>query len=250
VFPVVTLDEDIPWLPLDPSNRPAVNYVAFNNLLPPFNNTLVRQAFAHAIDRQVLVEMVKKYYTKDPKPATSFTPPETLGRDIYNQVGAGFDPQKARDLLREAGYSDPSAFPEVTMLVNAYGDVAPGARFNMANAMAEMWQTNLGVNVNVEVIPAFKDYSARISTNPPGIFWQGWVADVNDPDNFLREIFHSTSQYNHGHYNNPEYDQLVEKAAQSKDPAERQELYIQAERILNEADAAVIPLYHYTHIVQ
>ena len=67
VFPVDTLDEEIPWLPLDPSNRPAVNYVAFNNLLPPFNNTLVRQAFAHAIDRQVLVEMVSKVLYKRPQ---------------------------------------------------------------------------------------------------------------------------------------------------------------------------------------
>jgi oligopeptide transport system substrate-binding protein len=249
VFPVDTLGKDIPWLPTEKSNRPGVNYVSFNNLLPPFNNPLVRRAFAQAIDRQVLVEMVRKYYTKDPKPATSLTPPEIMGRDLYKQVGALFDPQEAKDLLKEAGFSDSSPFPDVTMIVNAYGDVAPGARFNMANAMVEMWQEHLGVTVQVEVIAAFKDYGNRLKTDPPEIFWQGWVADINDPDNFLRELFHSDSEYNYGHFKSPEFDQLVENASQSKNPAERQELYIQAERFLCEVETGLIPLYHYTFTV-
>jgi ABC-type oligopeptide transport system substrate-binding subunit len=76
------------------------------------------------------------------------------------------------------------------------------------------------------------------------MFWFGWVADVNDPDNFLREIFNSGSQYNHGKFTSSEFDQLVGKAKSSKDPAERQGLYVQAERLLCETEAALIPLYH------
>ena len=163
---------------------------------------------------------------------------------MYNQVGAGFDPQRAKELLTEAGYSDPSAFPGITIIVSAYGETAPGARFNMASAMTEMWKTNLGVSVQVEVIQKFNYYGNRLRTNPPEIFWFGWVADYNDPDNFLREIFHSSSQFNYGYFSNSEFDKLVDRAAKSKDPAERQELYIQAERILCETEAALIPLYH------
>jgi len=247
VFSVDTLGKNIPWLPLEPSVRPAVNFVAFNFLKPPFNDALVRQAFAHAIDRQVLVDMALRYRTNNPKPATSLTPPEILGRDLYNEVGARFDPQKAKELLAEAGYADPSTFPTVTMIVNAYGDIAPGARFNMANAMVEMWQTHLGVTVEVKVIADFKDYGNRLKTDPPEIFWQGWVADVNDPDNFLREMFHSGSPVNYGHFLNYDFDLLVDKAAQSRDPAYRQDLYIQAERLLCETEAALIPLYHFTY---
>jgi oligopeptide transport system substrate-binding protein len=205
----------------------------------------VRQSFSYAIDRQVITDMAKKYYrASNYSPATTLTPPETLGRDLYNEVGIGSDPQKARERLTEAGYSDPSAFPTVTIIVNASGDQAPGARFNMANAMVEMWKNNLGVSVQVEVIQRFNDYGNRLRTDPPEMFWFGWAADYNDPDNFLREIFHTGSQYNYGYFMNSEFDRLVDRAKKSKHPAERQELYIQAERLLCEAEAVLIPLYH------
>ena len=243
VLPLDTLGKSIPWLPLDESARPTVHYIGFNTLRPPFNSAMVRQAFAYAVDRQVILDMAKKYKAKDPQPATTLTPPITLGRDLYNEVGIVLDPQKAKALLTEAGYSDSSAFPTVTIIVNSYGDIAPGARFNMASAMAEMWKTNLGVSVQVEAMrpPSFGD---RLKKNPPEMFWLGWTADVNDPDNFLREIFHSGSQYNYGNFMNSEFDRLVERAAKSKDPAQRQELYILAERVLCETETALIPLYY------
>jgi len=163
---------------------------------------------------------------------------------LYNVVGAGFDPQRAKELLTEAGYTDPSAFPAVTLIVSAYGDTAPGARFNMAKAMSDMWRDNLGVSVQIEVIKTFRDYGNRLRTNPPEMYWFGWAADYNDPDNFLRGIFHSSSEFNFGKFSNREFDRLVDRAAKSRDPAERQELYIQAERILCETESALIPLYH------
>jgi ABC-type oligopeptide transport system substrate-binding subunit len=204
---------------------------------------LVRQAFAYAVDRQAITEMAQKYNASNPTPATTLTPPGTLGRDLYNEVGAAFDPERAKAFLMEAGYSDSSAFPAITLIVNSYGDIAPGARFNMANAMAEMWKTYLGVSVNVQAI-APPTFGNRLKSNPPEMFWLGWVADVNDPDNFLRGIFHSRSEYNYGKFTNSEFDQMVESAAESRDPAERQKLYIQAERLLSEQEAALIPLYH------
>jgi len=248
VLPVESLDEGIPWLPLDTSKRPLVNFIGFNFRLPPFDNPLVRQAFAHAVDRDAIVAMAKRYRATDPKAATTLTPPETLGRDLYNAVGAGFDPQMAKELLAEAGYTDPSAFPAVTIIVNAYGDIAPGARFNMANAMAEMWKTNLGVTVEIEVIADFYAYNDRIKSDPPEMFWQGWVADnnMNDPDGFLRVIFRSDSPVNHGKFSDVEFDRLVDSAADSHDPLYRQALYIQAERLLCETEAALIPLYYST----
>ena len=84
----------------------------------------------------------------------------------------------------------------------------------------------------------------RIETNPPEIFRVGWMGDLNDPNNYLRELFVSESQYNHGNFSNTEFDLLVDRAAEITDPAERQELYIQAERILCESEAALIPIYH------
>lgn len=246
VLPVDTLGKSIPWLPMDNTARPGVNFVGFNFLRPPFNSATVRQAFAYAIDREHLLDMAERYKRSNLTAATSLTPPQTLGRDLYGEVGAAFDPQRAKDLLTQAGYSDPSAFPGVVLLVGAYGDIAPGARFNMATAMADMWKTHLGIDVQIQVVPTFAAYYSRVATNPPALFWFGWAADYNDPDNFLREIFHSGSQYNYGGFLSSEFDRLVDRARAASNPAERQELYIQAERILSETEAALIPIFHAT----
>jgi ABC-type transport system substrate-binding protein len=150
VYPIDTLAKTIPWIPLDENARPTVHSIFFNTQRPPFNSALVRRAFAHAIDRQVIYEMAAKYKAREPSPATTFTPTNAMGRDLYNEVGIHFDPEKARELLIEAGYTDPSSFPDVTLIVNSYGALAPGARFNMATAMAEMWKTHLGINVKLK----------------------------------------------------------------------------------------------------
>jgi oligopeptide transport system substrate-binding protein len=191
--------------------------------------------------------MAIRYKAKGPVHATTLTPPETLGRNLYGEVGAIFNPQMAKDLLTQAGYSDPSSFPKVVLLVNASGDIAPGARFNMASAMADMWKTHLGITVEVQAIQSFNEYNNRLKTNAPDLYWFGWAADFNDPDNFLREIFGSDSEYNYGNFSNSEFDLLVNRAKNSYDPAERQELYIQAERLLCETEAALIPLFHLTY---
>ena len=242
VLPVDTLANGIPWLPLDKSARPRVHVILFNTLRPPFNSALVRQAFAAAIDREEIVAMAQKYGEKQVKPATTLTPPQTLGRDLYNEVGIRFDPEHAKALFAEAGYTDPSAFPVATIVVNSYGEVAPGARFNMASAMARMWQEYLGVKVQVEAMkpPSFGD---RLRTDPPELMWFGWAADFNDPDNFM-QIVHSGSEYNYGKFSSPEYDKLVDRAGSLKDPAQRQELYIRAEYLVTEFETAIFPLYH------
>ncbi len=240
VLPIDSLGSGIPWLP---PPGPGVHFVAFNTTRPPFNNTLIRQAFAHAIDREVIVAMAQKYGKATWTPATTLTPPETLGRDLYNQLGTGFDPQKAKDLLLQAGYTDVSAFPAVKLIVPSHGDIAPGVRYNMAKAMAKMWKDNLGVTVTVEAIGGFQPYSSRVTTNPPELFWIGWAADFNDPDNFMR-IFHSASEYDYGKFSNADYDRMVDNAAKLSDPAKRQLIYLQAEELLCETEAAVIPLYH------
>ena len=74
-----------------------------------------------------------------------------------------------------------------------------------------------------------------------------WAAEYNDPDNFLSEIFHSGSEYNYVKFSNAEFDKLVDSAARSNDPAKRQELYIQAERLLCETEGALIPIFHNTY---
>jgi ABC-type transport system substrate-binding protein len=242
VFPVDSLAKSKPWMPLDETARPATNYFLFNLAEPPFDNVLVRQAFAAAIDREAIAKIAEGHGEKNPRPATTFTPPETLGRDLYNAVGIPFDPAHAKQLLEQAGFADLSTLAPVILITNPGPD---GLHGEMAEAMVGMWQTNLGVNATVEVIS--EKYFKRVQTDPGGLFWSGWAGDLNDPDNFLRENFHTGSEYNYNHFSNLVFDDLVDRAAAASDPAERQELYIQAERVLCEIEAALIPVYHTTY---
>ncbi len=243
VIPLTSMGSNIPWLPLDRTRWPTVHVVTFNIKLPPFDNPLVRKAFAAAIDKNAIVAMAENYYEVDPTPATTFIPPQTLGRDLYGVVGIDFDPAKAKELLTQAGYSNSAAFPKVVLIVNSAGDTAPGARYNIAKAMADMWQTYLGVTVEVQAL-RYPTFGERIHTNPPELFWVGWVPEPgSDPDS-IRPIYHSGGEYNYGHFSNADFDALVDRAASIHDPATRQALYIEAERVLCETEVGIIPLYH------
>ena len=81
----------------------------------------------------------------------------------------------------------------------------------------------------------------------PHVFRLGWCADYPDANNWLNEVFHSSSGSNRPKYNNPEFDALVEQAAFEADSAVREDLYRQAEAIFAE-DAPIAPIYYYTFV--
>jgi oligopeptide transport system substrate-binding protein len=89
------------------------------------------------------------------------------------------------------------------------------------------------------------------------IYRSVWCADYPDENNWVHEVFHYQAGANRLRRNcaDPncqtftgpgQFDMLTEQAARSTDPAERVNLYAQAEDILSGEEAAYIPLYHYT----
>jgi ABC-type transport system substrate-binding protein len=244
IYPISSLRNSIPWLPLEDGNEPMSVYFGFNVNKPPFNNVLVRQAFAAAIDREQIAHEAKGFEFRNVTPATSLTPPQTLGRDLYGVIGIPFDPTKAKDLLNQAGYPNGAGFPSVTLIVSTRGKDAPEAYTNLAQSIIDMWITHLGISVNLEVEPNWGKYLNILQANSRDIYEMGWGADINDPDNFLKFLFYSSSEFNYGRFNNQEFDRLVDKAAELSDPSERQLLYIRAEQILTDQEAGVIPLFH------
>lgn len=246
VIPMEELGTSVPWLPLDQSAYPSTYLFFFNLSKPPFDNVLARQAFAAAIDREALVKIAQQYGAKDVKPATTFTPPQTLGRYLYNDIGIPFDSAHAKDLLVQAGYTDASQFPAVTLLIGVEDTSAQGLHDSIAQTMVEMWQQNLGIQITIERIDN-DIYLDRITSNPTEIFRAFiYPKEINDPDSFL-PAFHTGAKMNFGGFSNAEFDELIEFAKKISDPAKRQELYIQAERILCETESAIIPIYHATH---
>lgn len=202
----------------------------------------MRQAFAAAIDRKALVEIAKKYGARNPEPATTFTPSITLGRDLYNEVGVPFDSAHAKDLLAQAGYTDASKFPPITMLISTASKDVPGFHVKIAETMVEMWKQNLGIEVSYQTLDR-GTFFGRVDSDPSEIFRLIIYSDINDPDDFL-QIFKTGADYNYGGFSNSEFDKLIDRAAKISDPAERQLLYMQAESILCETETAIIPIFH------
>lgn len=238
--PLSQLAASIPWLPLDPQAIPGSYFYSFNATLPPFDDVRVRRAFIQATDRQALSTLANSLGDQT-HPATSFTPPQTLGRDLFDAVGLPFDPAAAAALMAEAGYAGGEGFPDFKLVL-----AADPSNEALADAAASMWQANLGVAPEIEILDLEDaEFFERLAADPGNITVLGWIADYNDPDNFLYAAFDSESTQRVGRFSNPSFDRLVRQAATlANDPAARQRLYIEAERILAD-QAAILPIYHY-----
>ncbi|HEY5594661.1 MAG TPA: peptide ABC transporter substrate-binding protein [Nitrospiria bacterium] len=205
-------------------------YYGFNVEKPPFTDPRVRRAFSMAIDRREFPAILKRGEI----PSSFWVPP---GMPYHNPaIGPPFDPEAARTLLAEAGYPAGRAFPTVTAAFNT----GPENSLIAENLQAQ-WKRNLGVEVLLDN-QEWKVYLKRLQTDPPPLFRLGWGADYPDPDNFMN-LFTSTSGNNRTQWKNDRYDQLIRSAAADPDPARRQAAYDEAQRILLETDAAIMPLF-------
>jgi oligopeptide transport system substrate-binding protein len=88
----------------------------------------------------------------------------------------------------------------------------------------------------------WKVFLNKLQVDPPQIFRLGWGADFPDPDNFMN-LFISSSGNNRLQWSNARYDNLVKLGATLHNSEERQNVYDEAQRILTESDAAMIPLF-------
>ncbi|MGE5220692.1 MAG: peptide ABC transporter substrate-binding protein [Chloroflexota bacterium] len=205
-------------------------YYAFAVDRKPFDNPKVRQAFALAIDREVFPQILQGGRL----PATSWIPPGMLAHNP--KIGLRFNPEAARRLLAEAGYAGGKGFPPIVLGYNTDEE-----KKLVAEAVQSMWQKNLGVRVTLEN-QEWKVFLNKLQNDPFPVFRSGWGADYPDPDNFMK-LFTSNSGNNNGRWKNPNYDQLLERAAREADPAKRVPHYDQAQKLLTESDAAIVPLY-------
>ena len=204
-------------------------YYGFNIRKKPVDDMRVRRAFSMAIDRKRITDVLKGGEI----PASSWIPKGMFG---YNEnIGLKFNPEEARRLLAEAGYSSGKGFPEVNITFNTDAE---------NKLIAENVQSQLKENLNINVKldnQEWKVYLKTLKTKPPEIFRLGWGADYPDPDNFMN-LFTSSSGNNNTDWVNPEYDRLIAMGAGTKDRALRLKIYDDAQKILCEEDVPIMPL--------
>ncbi|PIQ97550.1 MAG: oligopeptide-binding protein oppA [Nitrospinae bacterium CG11_big_fil_rev_8_21_14_0_20_56_8] len=205
-------------------------YYGFNVEKPPFDDARVRRAFAHAVDRSRIPVILQG----GELPATSWIPKGMFG---YNpDIGAKFDPEKARALLAEAGFPGGRGLSPVTAVYNTTDTNRLIAEFLQAQ-----WKEHLGVNVDMDS-QEWKVFLNHLQMDPPQLFRLGWGADFPDPDNFMN-LFISNSGNNRLRWANPRYDELVARGAMERDPKARQAIYDEAQILLTGTEVPMIPLF-------
>jgi oligopeptide transport system substrate-binding protein len=210
----------------------SIQYLGLNVNTPPFDDLRVRQAFAHAIDKHKIADLVLREMAV---PARGILPPAIPD---YNEglEGLAYDPERARELLASSSYA--SNMPDVVLSVSG----TSGYMTAVEEAILDMLQENLGVTVTVEQVE-WGYFLRDLNQQRYPFYSSGWIADYPDSENFLDLLFHSASSQNHTGYHNDQVDALLEQARVETDPARRTSLYREAERLIVE-DVAWIPLTH------
>lgn len=212
-------------------------YYGFSVSQPPFTSTLVRKAFAASIDRRELINVT---LGGGRQPALTLTPPGLFGHidGATEGIGIPYDPSQAMQWLADAGYPDGQGLPPVTLWFNT----SQGHQ-TIAEYVRDSWHTVLGVTVTLQSLP-WSEYNGEVGTGQSQIWKGGWCPDYHDPYNFLHDaVIPARSSY--GNWMNATYDGLLNQALQEPDPNVRKTLYRQAEEILVEDDAVLIPVYYF-----
>ena len=210
------------------------HYYGFNVTKPPFNELLVRKAFAAAIDRETLVSSVVKLG----EPARWFTRPgiyASLGISDTLGTQSAFNVNQARDYLRQAGY-DKKRLPAITLGVNSND-----THERVAETIVQMWKNNLNVEVRVSKLD-WKSYVQNLRDDPPQIFRLGYCAYYPDAANF-GGVFQSKSPDNFTRWISLPFDQNVDNAARELDTAKRRALYRAVEKMLVDDNTIIVPLW-------
>lgn len=223
--------------------RPSMNvgYLGLTNTRPPFDNKLVRQAMNHAIDKQAIVDA---FFEGRAEVAVNPMPPSISG---YNDQIEGYDynPEKAKELLAEAGLADGFEMELWAM---------PVPRPYMPDGMkvAEVMQKNLAdVGITAEIVSfEWATYLEKARNGEADAFMLGWTGDNGDADNFLYVLLDGDNigSNNYTYYDNEDLHELLIAAQSEVDEAKRNELYMQAQEIIHE-DAPWVPLAHSTPLL-
>lgn len=211
----------------------ATYFYRFNTTRAPFNNPLVRQALALAIDKNRIVEKITK---AGERPAGTLTPPGIPGYEP--PPGRSYNPQQAKQLLAQAGFPGGKNFPSFTILYNS-----SELNEQIATEIQAMWQETLGIRATLRN-QEWKVYLNTMASLDYDVARSSWVGDYNDPYTFLG-CFVSNRGNNMTGYSSRTFDALLEKANATADPAQRMALMREAETILTNQDMPIAPLYYY-----
>ncbi|UHS64179.1 peptide ABC transporter substrate-binding protein [Agrobacterium vaccinii] len=207
----------------------ATYYYTFDTREAPYSDVRVRRALSMSVDRDFLA---KEIYSGSQVPAYSMVPP---GMDSYGEPAkADFASMSQLDredealkLMKEAGYGEGAKPLSIEIRYNTNPN-----HERVATAIADMWKTTFGANVSLVNLDVASHYGYLQEGGKYNVARAGWVADYADAENFLNLSVSSNTTFNYSKFNNAEFDALMKKSYDEKDPAARSKLLHDAEAIL------------------
>lgn len=220
------------WISYDPDFGPAlhraaslsVQYFGFDTTRPPFDDPMVRIAFAAALDRDRLVPLAEGI---GGQPASSIVPPALWPDQLPDEYP--YNPDTARRLLDEAGYADRDDLGVITV-----ADVGLGV-----GPAVTAWQDELGVRIAVEGME-FGDYLRALDREPPQVFTINWIADYPSPYALYSLLLLPGAASNYGEWTDTEFVRVLESASAADDEAAQAAAYREVDAYVDNL-APVIP---------
>jgi ABC-type transport system substrate-binding protein len=217
--------EDEPMTLSDVVPELGLQYVGFCADRPPFSNELVRRAFCHAVDRDLLVAEYPRSGLVRAASHGGAIPPAMPAHS--HRVGLEYDLEKARALLDEAGYPGGKGLPELELRVPHW--------LQPLEPIAELWRP-IGAKVNPVPKRAPVDWD---DLDDAHMWWTGWTADYPDPDGFFRG-FLTLGQW--PFYRDDDILELLEKGRSLRDQGERMRVYHEVDHLWVGEHAAILPI--------
>jgi ABC-type transport system substrate-binding protein len=219
----VESDPNLALVPRDPFN---VFYVGFNNTFPPFDNEMVRQAIAMAIDRQRIVDT---FYPPGSSVATQFLPEGLLARPD-GSAWYEFDVDAAKALLTEAGY--PDGFQSTIKYRNVFRGYLPEPPVVAQDIAAQLLE-NLNIKLEIIEMESGAYIDAANAGQLEGLHLLGWTGDYPDPTNFYDYHFGTGSAPQFGEQFEDITSKLTE-AAQLGDEEARRTIYTEVNELIKQ----------------
>ncbi len=211
----------------------------------PFVDPRVRRAFKLAVDRVLITEKITR---AGELPAWSYVPPgagegyqSPEPSDPVWKAGHA-QPEEARRLLAEAGYPGGKGFPIFYYLYRSDNDIDQ----DIAVELQAMFKQVLGV----DMLLTRQEWTVYLNSQSKLDFdlsRSTWVGDYNDPNTFM-DMYVTGGGNNRTGWSNRTYDELIASAGREPDNAKRNAMFQQAERILVENEAPIVPLYYYVNV--
>lgn len=202
-----------------------IEYLSLNTTHAPLDNPKVRLAISYAIDRdKIAAEVYSGYAT----PSSSLIPKGILG---YEEAAVSYDPEKAKALLKEAGYEEGISFSAIT--VNSIRkNTMEYIKLNLAE---------VGITFDYNLV-TMQEAVEMMNANEHGGILVGWAFN-SDPNSVLPVVLGTGSgkTMNSSNYSNPAVDDLIRQGRSETDGKKREEVYRQVnETVTREAPIVVL----------